>query len=172
MDLAAFLHQCGIEAARHEHAPVMTVAASERLVPRLPGAKTKNLFLRDKKGRRHFLVTVPHDRAVDIDALGALLGAGRLGFASPERMQRHLGITPGSVSLLALCNDAEHAVEFVIDATLWNAPAVQAHPLVNTATMVLMHADLERFLAATGHAPRIVEVPRAAIAPAAQRDSA
>ena len=164
--LDEFLRTHGIAAKRHEHPAVMTVEESERLVPRLPGSKTKNLFLRDKKGARHFLVTVPHDRAVDLAALGAVLGAGRLGFASAERMATHLGITPGSVSLLALVNDAAHSVEFVIDAALWRADAVQAHPLVNTATLVIGHADLERFLAATGHAPRVIDVPGAAVATA------
>ncbi len=159
MDLAAFLHAHGIAPERHEHPPVMTVEESERLVPKLPGAKTKNLFLRDGKGRRHFLVTVAHDRAVDINALGAALDAGRLGFASPERLATHLGITPGSVSLLALVNDTKHAVEFVIDRGLWQAGAVHAHPLVNSATMIVTHADLERFLAATGHSPRVIDVP-------------
>jgi len=161
MDLEAFLREKRINAARHAHPPVMTVEESERLVPKLPGAKTKNLFLRDRKGARHFLVTVPHDRAVDLNALGSTLDAVRLGFASPERLAKHLGITPGSVSLLALVNDGAAAVEFVIDRALWMAPAVQAHPLVNDATMVLAHADLERFLAATGHTPRIVDVPAA-----------
>ena len=159
MDLAQFLSEHGIAAARHEHPPVMTVEESLRLVPKLPGAKTKNLFLRDKKGRRHFLVTVPHDVAVDLGALGASLGVGGVGFASAERLQKHLGIKPGSVSLLGLVNDEAHAVEFVIDRSLWEAEAVQAHPLTNTATMVVAHADLERFLAATGHAPRVIDVP-------------
>ena len=159
MDLAQFLSEHGIAAARHEHPPVMTVEESLRLVPKLPGAKTKNLFLRDKKGRRHFLVTVPHDVAVDLGALGTSLGVGGVGFASAERLQKHLGIKPGSVSLLGLVNDEAHAVEFVIDRSLWEAEAVQAHPLTNTATMVLAHADLERFLAATGHPPRVIDVP-------------
>jgi Ala-tRNA(Pro) deacylase len=167
MDLEAFLALHAIEATRHEHPPVMTVEASERLVPPLPGAKTKNLFLRNRKGARHFLVTVPHDVAVDLDALGARLGAGRLGFASADRLLRHLGITPGSVSLLALVNDASHAVEFVVDQRIWDADAVHAHPLVNTATLVMPHAALARFLAATGHAPRIVDVPQQRRAPAA-----
>lgn len=140
----------------------MTVAESERLVPPLPGAKTKNLFLRDKKGARHFLVTVPAARAVDLHALGAALDTGRLGFASAERLQRHLGVTPGSVSLLALVNDAAGAVEFAIDRSLWQASAVQAHPLINTATLVLTHADLEQFLRATGHVPSVIDVPAAA----------
>jgi Ala-tRNA(Pro) deacylase len=162
MDLFAFLATHGIDAPIHAHPPVMTVAESERLVPPLPGAKTKNLFLRDRKGMRHLLVTVPHALAVDLDGLGAALGIGRLSFASPERLLRHLGITPGSVSLLALVNDSGHAVEFVIDRALWEAAAVQAHPLRNDATMVIAHADLARFLAATGHVPRVIDVPAAA----------
>jgi Ala-tRNA(Pro) deacylase len=161
MNIDAFLRRHGIAAARHEHAAVMTVEESERLVPPLPGAKTKNLFLRDKKGARHFLVTVPAMRAVDLIALGAALGAGRLGFASPERLHRHLAITPGSVSLLALVNDTAGAVEFVIDRSLWEADAVQAHPLINTATTILTHADLELFLRAAAHAQRVIDVPSA-----------
>ena len=158
MELTDFLAEHRIDAERFDHPPVMTVEESERLVPRLPGAKTKNLFLRNKKGDRHFLVTVPHDRAVDLNALGARLGAGRLGFASAERLQRHLGITPGSVSLLALVNDVAHAVEFVIDRSLWQADAVHAHPLRNDATMVVPHGSLARFLEITGHPPRILDV--------------
>jgi Ala-tRNA(Pro) deacylase len=161
MDLSEFLRKHGVDAARHEHPAVRTVAESKRLVPKLPGAKTKNLFLRDKKGRRHFLVTVPHDVAVDLDALAAALGVGGVGFASAERLQQHLGLKPGSVSVLGLVNDSAHAVEFVVDRTLWEADAVHAHPLVNTATMVVPHADLERFLAATGHVPRVIDVPAA-----------
>ena len=169
MDLESFLRQHGISAPRHEHPAVMTCEEADRLVPRLPGAKSKNLFLRDKKGLRHLLVTVPPERAVDLNALGTVLGVGRLGFASPERLDKHLGITPGSVSLLALVNDTAHAVEFVIDRALWEADAIQAHPLVNTATTVLAHADLERFLAATGHAPRVIDVAGSMAPIAAER---
>jgi Ala-tRNA(Pro) deacylase len=161
MDIFEFLRAQGIVAERHSHPPVMTVEESLRLVPKLRGLKTKNLFLRDKKGRRHLLVTVPHDLAVDLDALGVSLDAHRLGFASAERLLKHLGIRPGSVSLLALFNDRAHAVEFVIDRRLWEAEAVQAHPLINSQTLVLGHAELERFLAATGHRPRVIDVPTA-----------
>jgi Ala-tRNA(Pro) deacylase len=159
MDLEAFLARHGLVLQRTDHRAVMTVEESERWVPRLPGAKTKNLFLRDKKGTRHLLVTVPHDLAVDLDALGDCLGARRLGFASADRLLQYLGVTPGSVSLLALVNDTARAVEFVIDRRLWEAVAIHAHPLVNTATMVIPHADLERFLQATGHVARIIDVP-------------
>jgi Ala-tRNA(Pro) deacylase len=159
MNVEAFLREHGIAAARHEHPPVMTVEESLRLVPPLPGAKTKNLFLRDKKGKRHFLVTVRHDLAVDLSALESALGVRGLGFGSPERLSKYLGVTPGSVSLLALVNDKSVAVEFVMDRKLWDAPAVHAHPLRNDATLVIAHADLERFLAATGHAPRVIDMP-------------
>jgi Ala-tRNA(Pro) deacylase len=166
VDLDAFLARHGIAAPRFAHPAVMTVEESDRLVPKLPGAKTKNLFLRDKKGTRHLLCTIAADRPVDLNGLGEALVGGRVGFASPDRLLRHLGITPGSVSLLALVNDTSHAVEFVIDRALWEADAIQAHPLVNTATLCIAHADLVKFLAATGHAPRVIDIPERTAAPA------
>jgi Ala-tRNA(Pro) deacylase len=159
LKLQDFLTTHAIKLERHEHAAVMTVAESDLLVPVLPGAKTKNLFLRDKKGLKHFLVTIPAASSVNLNRLGDALGVGRLGFASADRLFTHLGVTPGSVSLLGLVNDTAHHVQFVIDQTLWDASAVQAHPLINTATMVIPHAELVRFLAATGHAPQIISVP-------------
>ncbi len=158
-ELEAFLLAHGIAAKRIEHPPVFTVEESQRLVPPLPGTKTKNLFLRDKKGTRHFLVSVPHDLAVDLDALAGSLATGRLGFASPERLLRHLGVTPGSVSLLALVNDTARVVELVVDRRIFEADAVHAHPLANDATLVIAQSDLRRFLAATGHAARVLDVP-------------
>ena len=156
LDVHGFVFEC------HEHPAVMTVAESELLVPQLPGAKTKNLFLRDKKGLKYFLVTIPAALSVNLRQLGDVLGAGRLSFASADRLLTNLGVTPGSVTLLSIVNDTAHNVQFVIDQALWDAPAVQAHPLINTATMVVPHADLIRFLAATGHAPQIVSVPAVA----------
>jgi Ala-tRNA(Pro) deacylase len=159
MTLQKFLDNHGFVFECHEHAAVMTVAESEALVPALPGAKTKNLFLRDKKGLKHFLVTIPAASSVSLDRLSTLLGAAGLSFGSPERLLKYLGVTPGSVTLLGLVNDPEHKVQFVMDQALWDAPAVQAHPLINTATMILPHDELERFLAATGHVPMVTSVP-------------
>lgn len=159
LKLQDFLTLHSLKLERYEHAAVMTVAESELLVPALPGAKTKNLFLRDKKGVKHFLVTIPAALSVNLNQLGDLLGAGRLGFASADRLMKHLGVTPGSVSMLGLVNDTEHNVQFVLDQTLWDAAAVQAHPLINTATMIVPHAELVSFLAATGHEPHIISVP-------------
>jgi len=156
MDIQAFLSRHAIELVCHAHAAVFTVAESELLSPRLPGVKTKNLFLRDKKGHNHFLVTLPADLVIDLLELGDTLGAGRLSFASPERLLNYLGVSPGSVSVLGLANDPTHKVQCVIEQTLWEADAIQAHPLINTATMVVPHHELERFLAATGHVPRVI----------------
>ena len=79
--------------------------------------------------------------------------------ASRERLQAHLGVEPGAVTLLALINDCEGAVEVVIDRAVWAASALQCHPLVNTATLVIARADVERFLAKTGQVWRVMDVP-------------
>lgn len=142
-----------------EHPAVHTIDEALLHVPPMPGLMVKNLFVRDEKGRRHFLVIVPFDKRVDLAALGRLLPASKLGMASPERLLQHLGITPGSVSVFALLRDSAQAVELVLDQAVWDADAVQAHPLRNTATVVLSHASLIHFLAHTGHAARVLDVP-------------
>jgi Ala-tRNA(Pro) deacylase len=161
-DLTEFLTTHGITCQRVDHPPVATIDDVERLVPPLPGAPTKNLFLRDKKGTRQALVVVGAYKPVDLRALAASTGFERPSFGSPDRLKRCLGIEPGSVSLLALVNDPSHAVEVFIDRDLWTADAIHCHPLVNTATLSVRHDDVERFLAATGHAHRLVDVPAAA----------
>lgn len=145
---------------RVDHPAVFTCDEATAVVPPLPGARTKNLFLRDGKGRRHFLVVVAQDKRVDLKALAALLDAKGLMLASDERLLRHLGVTPGAVSILALINDAAREVELVVDRDVWSAAAVLAHPLVNTATLVIARGDLERFLAHTGHSARVVTLPQ------------
>ena len=144
-----------------EHPAVHTIDEALIHVPAMPGLMVKNLFVRDEKGRRHLLVIVPFDKRIDLAALGRLLPASKLSMASPQRLQQHLGITPGSVSLFALIHDSAQAVELVLDQAVWEAEFVQAHPLRNTATVALSHAALVSFLTHTGHVPRIVTVPAA-----------
>jgi len=153
-----FLKAHGIGYARFDHPPVYTVDDVKRLVPKLDGAETKNLFFRGKK-QRYFLVAVPADRKVDIKALSGALGAGHLSFGSAERLMEHLGVEPGSVTLLAVFNDRDNRVEVVIDETLWESEAFQFHPLVNTATLVISKENLFRFLDLTGNPYRILPVP-------------
>lgn len=158
-DFYQFLAEHKIEYERHDHPAVYTVEESDRLVPPLPGAKTKNLFLRDKKGTRHFLVVVPAQKRVNIKALPEVVGSSRLSFGSAQRLKKYLGVEPGAVTLLAIFNDPDHAVEVCIDKDLWESEAFNFHPLVNTATLVISRKDLERFIEATGHEIQISDVP-------------
>ncbi|GBC61411.1 prolyl-tRNA synthetase associated domain-contain ing protein [Desulfonema ishimotonii] len=158
-DIYEFLTQHNIPFERHDHPPVYTVEEADRLVPPLSAAKTKNLFLRDKKGKRHFLVVVPGDKQVDLKGLTKAIGTDKISFGSPERLKKHLGIEPGSVSMLAVANDAEQAVELFIDKALWADDAFQCHPLVNTATLVVPKTGIEAFFSATGHEAHLIEVP-------------
>lgn len=159
MDIYRFLSTYHIPYERHDHPAVYTVEESMRLVPPLPGARTKNLFLRDRKGRRHILVTVGHWKNVDLKALSELLGIGKLSFASSDRLLRFLGVEPGAVTVLAVVNDREHAVEVVMDKQIWHASAVQCHPLVNTSTLVILQEHLQRFFEITGHSVQVVDIP-------------
>jgi Ala-tRNA(Pro) deacylase len=158
-DFYQFLADNHIEYERHDHPPVYTVADVERLVPPLPAVKTKNLFLRNKKGQRHFLVAVPAQKRVNIKALGAVMGSGHLSFGSPERLKKYLGVDPGSVTVLATINDPEHAVELIFDEVLWQEEAFQFHPLVNTSTLVISRENLKRFFGLTGHEVKLIDVP-------------
>src|SRR5512139_753390 len=125
----AFLSEHGIAYRRCDHPAVYTVEEATRLVPPLPGAKTKNLFLRDKPGRRHFLVCVPAAKQVDLKVLSGAIGANGLSFGSADRLRQHLGVEPGAVTLLAVFNDPVHGVELFVDEDLWQADAFQFHPL-------------------------------------------
>lgn len=158
-DLYELLAKHDIEYERYDHPAVFTVEEASRLVPELPGAKTKNLFLRDGKGRRHYLVIMPAAKRVDIKSLARAIDAGRLSFASPQRLQKYLGVDPGSVTLLAVVNDPSHRVEVVIDKNLWISDQFQFHPLVNTATLLMTKAALENLLNITGHKVKVIEVP-------------
>jgi len=158
-DFYKFLEKNRIEYERHDHPPVYTVEEARRLVPVLSGAKTKNLFLRDKKGQRHFLLVVPADKKVDIKALPQVVGSSRLSFGSAQRLKKNLGVEPGAVTIFAIFNDPHYAVELIVDEKLWEAEAFQFHPLVNTSTLVISRENLRRFIAKTGHKVSVLNVP-------------
>jgi Ala-tRNA(Pro) deacylase len=155
--LAALAH-LGISCERHDHPPVFTVSEAMAHWVDIDAAHCKNLFLRNAKGTRHYLVVVPHAKAVDLRALAGRIGDDRLSFASAERLMTHLGLTPGSVSPFGLINDAAHDVQVVVDADLRQQARVAFHPNVNTATLVLSFADFERFLASCGNPVRYLRL--------------
>jgi Ala-tRNA(Pro) deacylase len=159
-ELCALLDARGIPYRRFDHPAVYTCEEADRLVPKAAdGVHTKNLFLRDKKGRRHWLLVTLCEKAVDLKALAPRVGADNLSLGSPERLARFLGVAPGAVTLFGLVNDPDHAVELIVDRDVWEAESLRSHPLVNTATLVLPRSAVEAFLGLTGHSPRLVEVP-------------
>ena len=141
-----------------EHPAVFTVEESRAVDGDVPGAHTKNLFLKDAGGR-FWLVTVPAALRADLKALPAAMGAKRVSFGKGEDMERLISVTPGSVTPLGAIADADGAVTIVLDATLAAADRVNCHPLRNTATLGLSGADLVRALTHWGHPPVIIDVP-------------
>jgi Ala-tRNA(Pro) deacylase len=149
----------GIEYEVCEHPAVFTCDEAERLVPDMEGTETKNLFLRDRKAKRHFLVVVGYEKSVDLNALSKVLECSKLSLGSVQRLADRLGVVPGSVTILALMNDPNQQVELVLDEPIDQADALRCHPLVNTATVSLKRDGLDSFLKVTGHEARVVNVP-------------
>ncbi|OGJ48135.1 aminoacyl-tRNA deacylase [Candidatus Peregrinibacteria bacterium RIFOXYB12_FULL_41_12] len=158
MDIYKFLADHGISYDKFDHPAVYTCEEAERLCPKMPGTPIKNLFLRDKDGKTHFFVAVGYEKSVDLKALKTVLGVDKLSFASPERLQKHLGVEPGSVSLLGLANDIDKSVQVFIDEKLWGQ-SFQCHPLVNTVTLVISNEGMSKFFQATGHKLNLINVP-------------
>jgi Ala-tRNA(Pro) deacylase len=154
-DLFDRLADLGIKTTTLEHPAVFTVAESGELERRLPGAHTKNLFLKDEEGLL-FLVVAMSSTRVDLKGLARTLGAGRFSFGKPELLLEALGVLPGSVTAFAVINDTTQRVHLVIDADLMQHETINCHPLENTATTNIAREDLLRFVRASGHEPRIV----------------
>lgn len=156
--VSSVLDELGIVFERFDHPPVFTV--DEALVhwAGIQGTHCKNLFLRNNKGARHYLVVVEHSKPVDLKRLASVIGDDRLSFASPERLLKHLGLTPGSVSPFGLINNTAHDVTVVLDAGLAASERVAFHPNTNTATFTLLFADFERFLTWCGNPVKTVHI--------------
>lgn len=163
--LATALADLGITFQTHHHAPLFTVADGASITDHLPGAHVKNLFVEDKTGALT-LLTANQESLFSLNAVGRHLQAnGRLSFASEQTLLATLGITPGSVTPLALINAKPGAVRFVLDATLPTADQIYAHPLTNTQTLQMAPADLLRAIAHWGHKVEFIDLslfPKAA----------
>jgi Ala-tRNA(Pro) deacylase len=154
----ARLAELGIAYTRHEHPPVPTVEEAEKYWSAIDATHCKNLFLRNQKGDRHYLVIVEHAKKVNLRDVAGQIGDGKLSFGSPERLQRHLGLAPGSVSPFGLINDADHSVRVVVDRELKTAERLSFHPNINTVTLTVSAADFSRFLEACGNPVQHVTV--------------
>jgi Ala-tRNA(Pro) deacylase len=152
----AALDALGITYDRHAHPAVFNAEDAAEYWDPIDGVQCKNLFLRNKKGDKHYLVVVGIDKRVDLKDLVKVVGDDRLSFGSPERLMAELGLTPGSVSPFGLLNDDDGSVRVLIDADLRDAPRLIFHPNINTASVVVSWQDLERFLATRRNSVRVV----------------
>jgi len=155
-DLFAFFDAHGIEHSTLDHPAVFRVGEGEEIKAGLPGAHTKNLFLKDGKGQL-WLISAKDTTRIDLKRLPEVIGSARLSFGNEALMEETLGVTPGSVTAFALVNDAGHRVRFALDRALADADIVNFHPLTNTATTAVSGEGFRRFLEAVGVAPLIVD---------------
>ena len=152
----ARLEALGVSYEVTEHPAVFTIGEMDALGLTAKGEVCKNLFLRDAKGRRHFLVVVPGEARADLRALAAQLESSKLSFASAERLEKYLGLKQGEVTPLGVLNDADAAVEVVFDRGLERFPCLGVHPNDNTATVWLSLADILRVVEGNGNEIRWV----------------
>ncbi len=163
-DLMTFLDKLSIEVVTVEHPPLFTVEESRRLRGAIPGGHTKNLFLKDRDGAL-FLVVAEEDAAIDMKSLHKCIGSARLSFGKPDLLMEVLGVIPGAVTPFAVLNDSERRVAVILDEGLMRHDRLNFHPLENTATTTIERDDFLRFLAAAGHAPRVLAVSGGNAAP-------
>jgi len=141
----------GIPYERHDHPPVFTVEEAVVHWKGIAGSHCKNLFVRNKKGNRHYLIIAEHLKKVDIQAIAKMIHSDRLSFASDERLNRYLGVNAGEVSPFGLLQDENREVTVILDAGLQGEALINFHPNVNTTTLTISYADLLKFLEHRGN---------------------
>lgn len=145
------LKEWGIPFRIYEHPPLPTAEAAIAYWKDIDAQHCKNLFFRNHKGNRHYLVIFDWKRQLSIHDLEKQLKQGKLSFASPERMERYLGLQPGSVSPFGLINDTTHHVFLFIDNALQQAREISFHPNDNRFTVVISWADFLKYLSLVGN---------------------
>lgn len=157
-ELYNLLSKLGIEFSYREHPPVATVEEATIHWKGIDAGKCKNIFLRNHKGNKHYLVILEHLATLDIKDLEQRLRQGKLSFASPGRLKKYLGVEPGSVTPFGLINDAEHHVHLFIDQELSKFDRLSFHPNINTASLVVSRTDLMRFIEFHGNSYQFMEL--------------
>jgi len=158
-ELMTFFKDLEIPVTTVDHDPVFTVAESGDLHDRIPGGHTKNLFVKDKKGRL-FLITTLHDAEIDLKKVHQIISAqGRVSFGNADLLMDVLGVEPGSVTPFSLINDRDaQRVTAVFDAAMMQQDILNYHPLKNDATTAISAQDLIKFAKACGHDPQVLAV--------------
>jgi Ala-tRNA(Pro) deacylase len=157
-DIYQVLDALGVPYEKHDHPAVFTVEEADRLRGKLGGGQTKNLFLRNKKGRRHYLVVAESHKQLNLKNLRERVGEKALSFASAARLRRYLGLSPGAVSPFGIIHDANREVVVIIDRDLLHHQSLGFHPNVNTATLVIPTEGFRRFLVHCGNEVRYLDL--------------
>ncbi|MBN2306598.1 prolyl-tRNA synthetase associated domain-containing protein [Candidatus Peregrinibacteria bacterium] len=145
-DIYKILADLDIDYVKHEHLPILTCEEGLEYRKGLKGLLIKNIFLRNKRGQRHYLVVIPQTKEVNLVKVRECVRDSKLGFAQEEYLKKYLDLVPGSVSLLGLINDAEKHVQVVIDNEVWKSDLICVHPNTNMATLEIKREDLQKFL--------------------------
>jgi Ala-tRNA(Pro) deacylase len=154
----AFLDERGFVYDWYEHPEAPTIAIAKAHWRQDGSKHCKNLFFRNHKGNRHYLVVLDCEQDLDIHDLEQRLHQGKLSFASPPRMEKYLGITPGSVSPFGLINDTENHVHLFLDANLQKYNLYSFHPNDNRATVVISKEEFSRYLQEVGNTFEYIEM--------------
>ncbi len=156
--LYELLTTLGIGFEYHEHPAAPTVEEAAKYWKDLDATHCKNLFFRNHKGNRHYLVILEHRQELNIRDLEQRLKQGKLSFASPERLKKHLGLTPGSVTPFGLINDQAKHVHLFLDKNLAQSKTISFHPGINTASIVITYSDFLKFLDHCGNTFEYVDM--------------
>lgn len=157
-ELYKILDQLDISFEYHEHPPAPTIEEAKKYWKDVEATHCKNIFFRNHKGNRHYLVILEHTRDLNIHDLEKRLKQGKLSFASPKRMMKYLGVTPGSVTPFGLINDHENHVHLFLDINLKKSEKISFHPNINTASLVIDFKDFERYLKWCGNSYSFLEL--------------
>ncbi|MFZ5939671.1 MAG: prolyl-tRNA synthetase associated domain-containing protein [Bacteroidota bacterium] len=156
--VTSLLEELNIPFDLYKHPPVPTIEEAMKYWKDIEATHCKNLFFRNHKGDRHYLVILESSRLLDIHDLEKRLRQGKLSFASPDRMMKYLGLTPGSVTPFGLINDATHHVYLFLDEKLLQASRISFHPNINTASVVIPFEGFLRYLEHTGNAYEFIRL--------------
>ncbi len=143
----------------HTHPAVYTIPEAKIHCGHIPGTHCKNLFLKNKKTDQLYLVTIPHDKRLDLNQFCRLIRAPKIGFAGPEELYNALGIVPGAVSPIGLVNDIGDKVIFMIDEKVWNTDEICCHPNTNTETLQIPVGEFRKLIKATGTTLEVRNLP-------------
>lgn len=153
-----YLDSLNIKYEYYEHPEAPTIEIASQFYRGEGTTLCKNLFFRNHKGNRHYLVIMESNFAMDIHSVEKILHQGKLSFASPERMMRYLGVKPGSVSLFNLVNDINRDVTLFVDSKLLTVEKVSFHPNDNRASLVISSEDMLKFIKNIGNSYEIMDL--------------